>query len=180
MSLQRLRDWYEDLELRDKLEENQSIVIVGLLAVILLSLGLVMCQMFGGGTASYSNKVKLVYFDTANQSIRVVDHEYPEMHKSPLEGTTDVFFAAVFACEDCPEGVIKDGMTLADLKANGLFIGWLEKIDPNPDQAIAMFGEGMMFRTIEKDRWYRATDKGYDMIQTRVYEKCSTARRCTP
>lgn len=179
MSLQNLRDWYEDLELRQKIEENQSIIVIALIAVIVCCLGLVTCQMFGGG-ASYSSEVKLVYFDTENQSVRLVDHEYPAIPTSPLEGTTDVFLATVFACEECPQGKIKDGMTLEDLKANGMFVGWLEKVDPQMDEESAMYGEGYFYRSIDSDRWYKATDKGYQTINNRVYEKCQNARPCLP
>jgi len=183
MSLQNLRDWYDDLELRQKLEENQSLVIIGLIAVILFCLGLVMCQLIGGGSGSSSSEVKLVYFDTTNQSIRLVDHEYSKnsaQPKSPLEGTTDVFLASVFGCEDCPKGKIKDGMTLEDLKANGMFVGWLEKVDPAMDEEMALLGEGSMRRLVESDRWYKPTDKGYEVINEKVYEKCKTARICLP
>ncbi len=180
MSLQDLRDWYDDLELRQKLEENQSMVIVGLLVLIVFCLGLVMCQLFGGGPGSYSNEVELVYFDTADQSIRIVEHTYPALPQSPLEGTTDVFLASVFGCEECPKGQIKDGMTLEDLKANGMFIGWLEQIDPDINDEMAMFGEGYMYRSVDDDRWYKPTDKGYEELNKRVYDKCATARICLP
>jgi len=180
MGLQELRDWYEDLELRNKLEENQSLVIVGLIVVIVFCLSLVMCQLFGGGPSSVSSEVKLVYYDLGDQSIKLVDHKYPAMPQSPLEGTTDVFLATVFACEECPKGKIKDGMTREELKAEGMFIGWLEKIDPNLSEEMAMFGEGYLYRGLESDRWYKATDQGYEAINARVYEKCSDARICLP
>ena len=180
MGLQEIRDWYEDLELRRKLEENQSIVIIGLIVVIAFCLLLVMCQLFGGGPGSVSNKVKLVYYDLGNQQIKLVDHEYPAMPQSPLEGTEDVFLASVFKCTECPKGAIKDGMTADELEAEGMFIGWLEKIDPDVSEEMAMFGEGYLYRTVENDRWYKATDKGYEKINTRVYDTCKDARICLP
>jgi hypothetical protein len=180
MGLQEIRDWYEDLELRDKLEENQSIVVLGLVVLIVFCLSLVMCQVFGGGASSATSDVKLVYYDLGNQTIRVVDHTYPDLPLSPLEGTTDVFLASVFACEECPEGKVKDGMTMEELKAEGMFIGWLEKFDPELSEEQMMFGEGNMYRTVEKDRWYKTTDRGYEVITNRVYEKCSNARLCRP
>lgn len=180
MGLQELRDWYDDLELRSKLEENQSIVVGGLLVVIIFCLGLVMCQLFGGGPSSYSSEVQLVYFDTTNQTIRVVDHEYPEPHASPLAGTTDVFFASVYSCEECPKGTLKDGMSLEELKSNGMFIGWLEKYEPNLSEEAQMLGEGSLYRSVESDRWYKGTDKGYQAITKRVFTKCPTAQLCRP
>lgn len=180
MGLQELRDWYEDLELKSKLEENQSIVVLGLIVVIVFCLCLVMCQVFGGGPGAVSTDVKLVYFDLTNKEIKVVAHEYPAMPKSPLEGTTDVFLASVFACDECPKGKIKDGMTMDELEAEGMFIGWLEKIDPEISEEMAMFGEGYLYRAVDSERWYKATDKGYETINMRVYEKCKTARICLP
>ncbi|MFK7789546.1 MAG: hypothetical protein AB8C95_08675 [Phycisphaeraceae bacterium] len=179
MNLQDLRDWYDDLELRNKLEENQSIVVVGLIGLIIFSLVLVTCQMVGGG-GSVSSEVKLVYFDVSNQSIRLVDHEYPAIAQSPLDGTTDVYLATIFSCEECEKGAIKEGMSLEDLKAKGMFVGWLEKIDPEMSEEMAMFGEGRLYRTVENDRWYKPTERGYEVINTRVYEKCARARPCMP
>lgn len=180
MGLQEIRYWYEDLELRKKLEENQSIVLIGLIAIIVFSLGLVVCQLTGGGGGSYSGEVKLVYFDVGNQAIRIVDHEYPGIPASPLEGTEDVFMATVFACEDCPKGSIKDGMTLDDLKAEGMFIGWLERHDPSMTEEMAMFGEGYQYRSIEDDKWYGQDEQAFQEIASAPYNRCQTAQVCMP
>jgi len=179
MGLQAIRDWYEDLELRSKLEENQSVVVIALIVLIVFCLGLVMCQVFGG-RSSVSSDVELVYYDLGNQTIKLVDHTYPAIPKSPLEGTENVFLASVFKCGECPKGTIKDGMTMQDLKSEGMFIGWLEKIDPNASEEMAMFGEGNLYRSVESDRWYRAMDQGYEAITQRVYARCSDARICLP
>lgn len=180
MSLQDLKYWIEDLEIRKKLEENQSIVVIGLIALIIVSLGLIVCQMTGGGSGAISTKVKLVYYDLGNQKIRVVDHKYPDIPSSPLTGTTDVYLASVYACEECPPGTLKDGMSLSDLKENGMFIGWLERIDPEATENTVMFGEGYKYRTIEVDQWYSVSDKGFEMINRKVFERCPTARICLP
>lgn len=180
MSLEDIRYWFEDLELRKKLEENQSFVLIGLIFIIVFSLSLVVCQLTGGGSGSYSQEVKLVYFDLTNQTIRVVDHEYPAIPASPLEGTDDVFLASVYACEECPKGKIKDGMTMADLKAEGMFVAWLERYDPDVTEEMAMYGEGYLYRTLENDKWYKATDPGYDQIVRGLYERCPGARVCQP
>lgn len=180
MSFENFRYWLEDIELRKKLEENQLIVVVALILLILTSLTLVMCQFTGGGASGSTSKVELIYFDLGSQSIRLVEHRYPAQPKSPLEGTEDVFLATVFKCEECPDGSVKDGMSLADLKAEGMFIGWLEKIDENVSDEMVMFGEGYAYRTIETDRWYKPTDRGYEALNRRVYEKCENARICRP
>lgn len=183
MGLQEVRDWYDDLELRKKIEENQSIVSIGLIVLIIFSLGLTMCQIFGGGSGPGSQEVQLVYFDTTNQTIRIVEHEYSAQSAqpaSPLEGTDDVFMASVFACEECPKGQIKDGMSLGDLKANGMFVGWLEKFDPEVSEEARAFGEGAQYRSLERDRWYKVNEKGYEAIRKRVFQRCPTALICLP
>lgn len=180
MGLEEIRYWLEDLQLRKKLEENQSMVLIGLICLIVISLSLIVCQLTGGGANNYSSTVKLVYFDLGNQAIRVVDHEYPAIPASPLKGTTDVYLASVFACEDCPQGQIKDGMSLDDLKANGMFIGWLERYDPEATEEMMVFGQSSSFRTIESDRWYNPTEKGYEAINQRLYARCPQPQICLP
>lgn len=180
MGLQEVRYWLEDLELRKKLEENQSIVIVGLLVVIIFCLGLVVCQVTGGGPSTTASEVTLVYFDLDSQTIKLVEHQYPALPASPLEGTDNVFIASVFACEECPEGAIKDGMNLEDLKAEGMFIGMLERIDPNITEEMAMFGEGYSYRSIEDDRWYKPTENGYQQLNNKIFTRCPKARICRP
>ena len=180
MGLEDIRYWWEDLELRKKLEENQSIVILGLLVIILFSLGLVTCQLMGGRQGSFSQEAELVYFDLTNQTIKIVDHEYPAPPTSPLDGTEDIFMARVFSCEELPEGTLKDGMTLDELKAKGMFVGWLERIDPEMSEEMAMFGEGQSYRTLENDRWYKTSEPGYEKIMKQFSARCPRAYNCVP
>jgi hypothetical protein len=180
MGLQEIRYWFEDLELRKKLEENQSITIVALLVVILFCLSLVVCQLIGGGPGTSTTAVQLVYYDLDSKTIKIVAHEYPAQPTSPLEGTENVFMASVFACEECPEGQIKDGMSLEDLKAEGMFIAWLERIDPNMTEEMAMFGEGNSYRTLESDRWYKTSEKGYERINQKLNDRCARPYICRP
>lgn len=180
MNLQGLRDWYQDLELRDKIEENQSLVIVGLVALIVFCLALSMCQVMGGGGSAARIDVQLAYVDLDSQSIRVVDHTYPEIPASPLEGTDNVFLATVFSCEECPSGAMKDGMSLQDLSNSGLFIGWLIKRDPSASRDDVARGEGDLYRSVAEDRWYTAGDQGFTALTEAVYRRCSTARECLP
>ncbi|MEO0474437.1 MAG: hypothetical protein AAF085_00510 [Planctomycetota bacterium] len=180
MGMQELRYWLEDLELRKKLEENQSVVVIGLVVVILFCLGVVACQLMGGGPGAGSSDVRLVYFDMDSQTVRIIDHTYPDLPTSPLEGTESVYIASVFSCEDCPKGKIKDGMTLEELKAEGMFVAWLEKRDPEVSEEMAMFGEGYSYRSLENDRWYKNTERGYEAIHAKLVERCSQARICLP
>ena len=181
MDLQDIRYWLEDLELRKKLEENQSIVIGGLCVIILFSLGLVTCHLLGGPSqASYTNSVELVYFDTETKTIKLVEHEYPAIPASPLEGQENVYLASVYACEECPKGAIKDGMTLEEIEEEGMFIAWIERIDPNATDEMALFGEGYSYRLPDKDKWYSSSDPGYQKIIRELYERCPKARVCLP
>ena len=181
MDLQDVRYWLEDLELRKKLEQNQSVVVAALALVIFISMCLVVCHLVGGpGGGSHSNDVRLVYFDTETNTIRVVDHEYPAIPASPLKGTDNVFLASVYSCEDCPEGAIKDGMTLDEIEEEGMFIAWLERIDPKANEDMALFGEGYEYRLPEGDKWYKSADPGYQKIIRDLYERCPTARVCLP
>ena len=180
MGLEDIRYWFEDLELRQKLEENQSIVLVGLILVIVFSLGAVLCQLTGGGGGSYTAEVELVYFDLGAQTVRLIEHEYPAIPASPLKGTDNVFLATVFSCEECEKGKIKDGMTVEDLKANGMFIGWLERIPEDVDDELMLYGEGYEYRTVDNDRWYKLEEAGSQKIMQAPYEKCPTVQVCLP
>jgi len=181
MDLQDVRYWLEDLELRKKMEEYRAFVIVGLCVIILISLSLMLCHVVGGPSASsYTNTVELVYFDTETKTIKLVKHEYPAIPASPLAGKENVFLASVYACEDCPKGAIKDGMTLEQIKAEGMFIAWLERIDPNATDEMALFGEGYSYRLPEEDKWYSSADPGYQKIIRDLYERCPKVRVCLP
>lgn len=180
MRLQDIRYWFEDLELRRKLESNQPILLVSLIILIIFSLCLVVCQLAGGGQTSSSREVKLVYYDLGRQAIRIVEHQYPGIPASPLAGTDDVYQATVFACEECPKGTIKDGMTLDDLQAEGMFIGWIERHDPEMTDEMAMLGKGYQYRTLETDRWYGQSDPGFQVISEKPYQRCQSARICIP
>lgn len=180
MGLQEIRYWLEDLELRKKLEENQSITIISLLVVIIFCLSMVVCQFVGGGPGSMASEAKVVYFDLDSQTIKIVDHKYPAPLTSPLEGTENVFLASVYSCEECPDGKLKDGMTPEDLKAEGMFIAWLERIDPNITDEMAMFGEGHSYRTLESDRWYKTSEKGFEMINKKLVDRCARPWGCQP
>ncbi|MGB0766636.1 MAG: hypothetical protein ACPGYV_02880 [Phycisphaeraceae bacterium] len=180
MDLQDIRYWFEDLDLRNKSEEYKPFIILGLCLVIVFCLSLVLCQLTGGGSGSFSNEVRLVYYDTTNQIIKLVDHEYPAIPQSPLEGTTDIFLASVYGCEDCPQGTIKDGMTRAELKDKGMFIGWLERIDPTANDEMMLYEQGYEYRLVEGATWYNATDPGYQKIIEDLYNRCPNARPCLP
>ena len=179
MDLKDIQYKIEDLELRKKIEGHRPFIFLGLLFVIVLCLGLAVCQLTGG-RSNASRKAELVYFDLSSQTIRIVEHQYPATPASPLPGTTDVFLARVYACEDCPEGVIKDGMTTADLESNGLFIGYLERYAPEPEEKPLMYAGGASYRALDNDQWHELASQGYDQLIADVYKRCPKAKMCHP
>lgn len=179
MGLQDIRYWLEDRKGRKKTEGYQPYVVVGLLLVIVLCLSMVVCH-FTGGPGNASDKVELLYFDLSSQTIRIVEHQYATAPDSPLPGTTDVFLARVFGCKDCPEGVIKEGMTIEDLQSNGLFIGYLERYAPEPEEKPLMYSGGASYRALDNDQWYELASQGYDQLIANVYKRCPKAKMCHP
>ncbi|MEM6506464.1 MAG: hypothetical protein AAF711_13565 [Planctomycetota bacterium] len=180
MSLEDIKYWFEDLELRKKLEENQSIVLIALILVIVASLSMVFCHLVGGGPGSYSSTVELVYFDLDSETVRIVEHEYPDMPTSPLEGTDSVYLASVYSCQECPKGQIKDGMTLGDLKANGMFVAWIERIEPDIAHEQALSGEAYAYRTLDDETWHSGIEQGYDKVYQKMNRRCEGAWICLP
>ncbi|MEM9344996.1 MAG: hypothetical protein AAGB26_00120 [Planctomycetota bacterium] len=180
MSLEDIKYWFEDLELRKKLEENQSVVLIALILVIVVSLSMVFCHLVGGGARSYSGTVDLVYFDLESETVRIVKHEYPDTPASPLKGTDNVYLASVYSCKECPKGQIKDGMTLDDLKANGMFVAWIERIEPNITDELALSGQAYAYRTLEDETWYAGIEQGYDKVYQKMNRRCEGAWICLP
>ena len=175
MGLKDIRYRLEDLELGKKIEGHRPFVAAGLLLVIVLCLSMVFCHLNGGGGKA-PREVELLYFDLSSKTIRLVEHHYPAMPTSPLPGTTDVFLARVYACEDSPEVVIKEGMTIEDLETNGLFIAYLEREDPEPKEE----SDGLIYRAMDNDQWYEPTDKGFEQLIAAIYERCPKAKRFNP
>lgn len=178
--LEDLRDWFKDLDIREKLNENPIVMVAGVGVVLLLCLSVIFCQLVDTGSSSV--KVKYVYFDDASKSIRVVEFKLPEeLPTSPLEGTDNVYMATVFSCEDCPKGSVKDGMTLAELEAAGMYIGWLSRIDPGKESQGAMLGEdGYDYRRLDEEVWHKEFTPEVDKIRKEATSKCEKSMVCWP
>lgn len=180
--LEDARDWVKDLELREKLNDNPIYVASGLGIVVFFCLMLVVCHFTGGGPRSV--EVKLVYYDVSNKTIRIVKHDSIDPIASPLEGTDNVFRAHVFACKECPKGALKDGMTLAELKEQGMFIGYLERYDPqsegqsDPDALAG--GAGLSYRTLDSEEWVDENSTKIRAVLGAPANKCLEARPCRP
>lgn len=176
MHIDDIRDFCQDL--REKLAKNQLLTAGLLLLILIASLGLITYHFTSSGIRPA--EVKLVYFDLKSQTIQIVNHTYPDMPASPLEGTDDVFIASVYACDPKPDGTIKDGMTLEDLKANGMFIAKLEKIDPDVTGEAAIFGKGTSYRTLTDEAWHETDSPGHKAIQRMLKSRCPKPHRCYP
>jgi len=166
----------DNFSLRETLNDNPVIVYIaaGILTVVCLML--VVCQMVGGSTSALGS-YEVIYYDTSKQQVRIVEHDADEgMHPSPLEGTTDVFEAAVFYCGEQPEGLDIDGMTRQELEQNGLFIGWLQKTDPEATDDTMMMEGGYLYRRVDGTQWWAAGAPRVDQILRAPYERCKDAQ----
>lgn len=167
----------DNFNLRETLNDNPKIVYAVAVVLAVVCLMLVVCQMVGGSTPPLGS-YQVIYYDTTNQQVRVVEHDASKgMHPSPLEGTTDVFEAAVFHCGERPEGLDIDGMTLQELEQNGLFIGWLQKTDAEleGDELQIMEG-GYEYRRVGGTQWWSTNSPRVDQILRAPYERCEDAQ----
>lgn len=162
-------------ELRETLNANPIITLGAAGVVVFICLMLVVCQFTGGGPASVSS-YKVIYYDTSNKTLKVVDHNVSDgMHPSPMKGTTDVFEVMLFYCGESPGNVNVDGMTVEQLEEKGIFIGWLQKIDPEQfDESI--MSEGHMYRAVDGKDWVPVYEPEVEKIINMPYQRCSDAR----
>ena len=165
-------------ELRDKLEDNKPVVMGAAGVLILLCIVYLIISMLAGGGNSPGTKATLIYFDVAGQKIQLVafDADSDELPTSPLAGSGEVFLASIWYCGDSASAELTDGMTLSDLEAAGMFVGWLEKEDPNG--LVNEFGtRPMLYRTLSQPQWVKAdTPRSLDIIEG-PYDKCADAKR---
>lgn len=178
MDFQDIKYAIQDFRPREWMNENQLYVAVGVGAIFLICISLVVCQFTGGRPAG--TELRLIYFNDTDKTIQIVEFNTSEgFPGSPLEGTTDVYEAALYACDECPEGVLRDGMTVAELEEAGLFIGWLQKREQTTEgEQAGMDGYAYTFRHPEGEKWYTQNDPSTARLQAWPYEKCAGARPC--
>ena len=109
------------MSFREYMNNNPAVMTGAAVAVLVICLGIVACQLTGGGPAGSGSQV--IYFDVASGEIKLV--EAVDSVESPVAGTEN-YRAAVATCEDeC--GEIEEGMDLEQLKANGMFVAFVER-----------------------------------------------------
>lgn len=165
-------------DLRDTLDEKKPIVIGAAGLLILLSIVYLVVSMFTGGGNAPGTKATLIYFDVAGQKVQLVDFDASsgELPATPLTAGAEVFLASVWYCGDSSDAKLSDGMALSELEAAGLFIAWLEKVDPNG--AVNEFGtRPMLYRTLSQPKWVKAETAQSLAIIESPYDKCPDAKR---
>lgn len=168
------------MSLRDTLEEHRKYVLIGVGVVFLISLILMTQTLFGGGggepVRTFEN---IVYYDLASQTIIVkpYDHDMRDDLQSPLPDRPQAYIAGVFACGSCPEGVLEDGMTLAELDAAGMFVAYIKQID-STGRRDQWGGRLVQYRAPNGNRWYDIdTDQAFALV-TLPFERCPDAIAC--
>ncbi|MFN3167604.1 MAG: hypothetical protein ACE37H_11120 [Phycisphaeraceae bacterium] len=158
------------MSLRETLNNNPAVVTgaaVVLLLVAVIILGKVL--FFSGGGGAVGNE-QVIYYDVANKTIKLIERStkdpYPD---SPLDGSPDTYQASIFSCGEC--GEITDGMTLDDLKAAGMFVGYLHQRDPGTEND-PEFNPTYKIRLFEGKKWISAGDGRLYQVEEQIHRKC--------
>ena len=167
--------------LRETMNNNPAAVTGGaavllLLALLWLGKGLV----FGGGSDGGTQQI--IYYDVANKQIKLVDYDSKTYPNSPLDGSPETYEAALLACGECPEDKIVDGMSLEDIKAAGMYVGWISRRDPGSDPE-PDFNPSMQFRSLQSPKWVSASSEAGFKLQDQLQRKCpgkEHANQCYP
>jgi len=123
-----------------------------------------------------------VYFDTSTGKTVLVAVT-PGTYASPLVDNADAFRCAIFSCTECSE--ITGGMTVDDLEAAGMYIGYLSRDPPRPstDSPLDL---GMMSEeicSVEDLKWFSMGDGDAFVRLQRSAVSCddgSRANICRP
>ena len=169
-------------ELREKLEDNRPMVMIGAGVLIALSLiWLIVRLSGGGGAATLPTQATVIYYNVDQQTIQLVEHDTstgPPV--SPMAGTDNVFVASVWYCGDAKDASLEDGMTLAALEDAGLFIAWLERDDPDNTSANEYVTDPVLLRTLDNPAWHKGeSPAGLTIIQTPL-DRCEDAANYVP
>ena len=157
---------------RDTLNNNPAVVTAGAAVLLLLCLLLVVCQFTGGGGPVTSTERYLVYYDVSNQKIQLILAPYGEEPDSPLPDNPNAFEAAVLTCGEPDGGKLKDGMSLEELKAAGMSIGWISRRDPGTISE-PISNPSYQSRTLDKNTWVQEASAAWDSEYTRIVYVCS-------
>lgn len=160
------------MSLREKLNNNPQIATGGAVVVLLLCLMLIYCQFSGG-----SRSAKLLYFDLETNQVKLVDFKAGDTLATPLAGT-QIYQVTIFSCTECKE--IKDGMTLEELKAEGMFPGYVIRL-PEAGVADPDLMSSNEIRLIDgPDTWVNAdTERGGKLVQQAQSQCPDGAKPCS-
>ncbi len=159
--------------LRETMNNNPAAVTGGAVVVLLLALGFAAIRggLFSGGGRNIGT-AQIIYYDVANKQIKLVPTKMGEPYpNSPLDGSPETYQATVFACGECPEGNVVDGLTLADLEAKGMYIGWLQKRDPGTE-ADPSFNPSVMYRAFKGGSWVSGSDSRWYTTEDKIQRQC--------
>ena len=164
------------------MNNNPAAVTGGAAVVLLLALIFVFLRggLLGGGGSAGTTQV--IYYDVANKQIKLVAHDRDSFPNSPLDGSPQIYEAVLLACGECPEDKIVDGMSLEDIKAAGMYLGWLNKRDPGTDTDPS-FNPSMQFRSLQSPKWVSASSEAGFKLQDQLQRKCpgkEYAKECYP
>lgn len=158
--------------LRETMNNNPAVVTGGAVVILLLCLFLVYWQ-FSGGSGSSNVTAQLIYYDVANDKLKLMEWDSGPYPDSPPPGMTDVYEAVLLSCGECPEGPdgIVDGMTPEQIKAAGMFVGWLYRRAPGtePDP---MVNESMEARPLKGSTWIKVASKQWVDLEEKLRRQC--------
>ncbi|MFK7789548.1 MAG: hypothetical protein AB8C95_08685 [Phycisphaeraceae bacterium] len=162
--------------IREKLEDNQAVVMIGAGVLIAGSVILLILRLTaGGGAAELQTQATVIYYDLDQQAIKLVEHDTSTgPAASPLAGTENVFVAAVWYCGESQGASLSDGMTLEELEEAGLFIAWLEKNDDRV-QANEYVTNPRQYRTLDDPAWKRGETPAVIAILEGPLDRCEDA-----
>ena len=165
------------MDLKEILEDKRRRVSIGgaVLAVLLL-LVLVVRSCGGGGGFEVEPFTKAIYYDVSNKKVLIVEiDEGSRQLASPREPGGDVYLASIYTCGEYRQGMLKDGMTLAELESAGMKIAWIEKLDYGPVE-----GEdnGLFLSRHDKVKWHaHSTEEAADIVEA-PYRACDQVTWC--
>lgn len=159
--------------IRDMLNENPVFVYIAVGLLTVTALSLVVCQSMGGGGSAPSSHT-MIYYDASKEVLRVIEHDFSAGYSRPVleDGLVE---AVIYTCGEQEPGLISDGMSRADLENKGLFIAWLQRMDPNASEEDRLFEMMIQYKLVDSERWLKANDPGVNQILNAPAQRCPDA-----
>ena len=133
------------------------------LVLPVLGLLLAVSTVTSGGDRS----IELAYFDVEAGQMVLVEYRAGDVLTSPIAGTQS-YRVQLFTCSECR--VVTQGMTVQDLAAQDMFVGYLMRDAPAP--ADDEFAESIEMRLLDGEEWVAMdTDRAADLID-QAFARC--------